>query len=35
MLRAEIGETVADAAQVEDEIRYLLQVLARGKGQAM
>jgi DNA-directed RNA polymerase specialized sigma24 family protein len=30
VLRAEIAETVADPAQVDDEIRYLLAVLARG-----
>ena len=29
-LRAEIAETVSDASQVEDEIRYLLKVLSRG-----
>jgi RNA polymerase sigma-70 factor (ECF subfamily) len=35
VLRAEIAETVADASQVEDEIRYLLRVLARGGRQAV
>lgn len=34
-LRAEIAETVADASQVEDEIRYLLRVLARGEGRSV
>jgi hypothetical protein len=29
ILRAEIAETVADAAQVDDEIRYLLSALTR------
>ena len=29
-LRAEIAETVSDADQVEEEIRYLLAVIARG-----
>lgn len=31
VLRAEIAETVADPTQVDDEIRYLLTVLARGE----
>ena len=31
VLRAEIARTVADPAQVDDEIRYLLTVLARGE----
>ena len=31
VLRAEIARTVADRAQVDDEIRYLLTVLARGE----
>jgi RNA polymerase sigma-70 factor (ECF subfamily) len=31
VLRAEIAETVADAGEVDDEIRYLLEVLARGQ----
>lgn len=34
LLRAEIAETVADSAQVYQEIRYLLLILARG-GKAM
>ena len=29
-LEAEIAETVSDAAQIEEEIRYLLRVLSRG-----
>jgi RNA polymerase sigma-70 factor (ECF subfamily) len=29
LLRAQIARTVADAGQVEDELRYLIQVLAR------
>jgi DNA-directed RNA polymerase specialized sigma24 family protein len=35
MLRAEIAETVSDASQVEEEIRYLLRALARGEGRAV
>ena len=31
LVRAEIAETVADASQVDDEIRYLLTVFARGE----
>jgi serine/threonine protein kinase len=31
VLRAEIAETVADPAQVDNEMRYLLTVLARGE----
>ena len=29
--RAEIAKTVADPAEVDDEIRYLMTVLARGE----
>jgi len=29
MLRKEVEETVADPAQVDDEIRYLLEVIGR------
>jgi DNA-directed RNA polymerase specialized sigma24 family protein len=35
ILRAEIAETVADPAQVEDEIRYLLAALTRGTEKGM
>jgi RNA polymerase sigma-70 factor (ECF subfamily) len=31
VLRAEIAKTVADPAQVDEEIRYLLVILARGE----
>ena len=31
VLRAEIAKTVADRAQVDEEIRYLLMILARGE----
>jgi hypothetical protein len=31
VLRTEIARTVADPAQVDDEIRYLMTVLARGE----
>jgi RNA polymerase sigma-70 factor (ECF subfamily) len=29
LLRAQIAETVADPSEVEDELRYLVQILAR------
>ncbi|MBV8811192.1 MAG: hypothetical protein JO033_21195 [Acidobacteriaceae bacterium] len=35
VLRAEVAETVADPGQVEDEIRYLLNVLARSHKEAL
>ena len=35
LLRAEILETVEDASEVEDEIRYLLRVLAQSDGRAL
>lgn len=35
LLRAEILETLDDAGQVEDEIRYLLRVLAQSGGHAL
>jgi hypothetical protein len=35
ILQEEIAETVADPAQVEGEIRYLVDVLARGREQAL
>jgi RNA polymerase sigma-70 factor (ECF subfamily) len=35
ILRAEIAETVADPAQVKDEIRYLRAALTRGTEKGM
>jgi RNA polymerase sigma-70 factor (ECF subfamily) len=32
LLREEIADTVAHTSQVDDEIRYLLKVLAQGHG---
>jgi RNA polymerase sigma-70 factor (ECF subfamily) len=30
LVKAEIAQTVDDAAQVQDELRYLLEVLSQG-----